>query len=297
MKGRVNTGGGGGLNASVILVTAPTGSTVTCTKGGTTKTAVEKNGLWTFRGIENGEWTVRATKGGQSTSQPVNVTQFDVYRVTLAYFNATIVTTFPTDCTSVTCKKDAVTLSVPSSELSKGAYTFNIPESGEWTLECTNGVDTDTETVNVTEEKAYTASLGFALILFENGSYDPATGGWTSITQNKLRLDHTDGDPYQESYRDLTTNKSVDLSGYNTLNFHVVSAYNRYHVEVGTSNSKANNSSSMTARKEIPSDKQVNDETMSVDISKINSAYIKLCVGSYNGMNCNIEVDRVWAVK
>ena len=178
-----------------------------------------------------------------------------------------------------------------------GHWMFQIPRAGEWTVTAENESSSKSETVNVTEEKAYTASLGFALILFENGSYDPATGGWTSITQNKLRLDHTDGDPYQESYRDLTTNKAVDLSGYNTLNFHVVSAYNRYHVEVGTSNSKANNSSSMTARKEIPSDKQVNDETMSVDISKINSAYIKLCVGSYNDMNCNIEVDRVWAVK
>lgn len=193
-----------------------------------------------------------------------------------------------------TCTKGARILKAKDTG---GHWLCLIPETGEWTLECTNGVDTDTETVNVTEEKAYTALLGFALILFENGSYDPTTGGWTSITQNKLKLDHTDGDPHEESYKDLTTNNAVDLSGYNTLNFHVVSAYNRYHAEVGTSESKADNSSSMTAYKEIPSNKQVTNETISVDISKINSAYIKLCVGSYNDMNCNITVDKVWAVK
>lgn len=297
MKGRVNTGGGSGLNASIILVTAPTGSTVTCVKGDKTKTAVEKNGLWTFRGIENGEWTVKSVKGGQSVSQAVNVTQLDVYRVTLAYFNATIVTTFPTDCTSVTCTKGDTVFNVPSGSLSSGSYTFAIPEAGEWTLECTNGVDTDTETVNVTEEKAYTALLGFALILFENGSYDPTTGGWTSITQNKLKLNHTDNNPYEESYKDLTTNNAVDLSGYNTLNFHVESAYNRYRAQVGTSNSKANNTYSMTAYKDIPENKQVTDETISVDISKISSAYIKMVVGSFDGRTCNITVDKVWAVK
>lgn len=77
--------GGGSLTKSVIIVTAPTGSTVTCKSGSTTKTATEKNGTWTFTGIDNGTWTLTATLGGQTTTATVNVTQFDVYRVTLAY--------------------------------------------------------------------------------------------------------------------------------------------------------------------------------------------------------------------
>lgn len=86
MIGRTNAViGGGNFTKSVIIVTAPTGSTVTCKSGSTTKTATEKNGTWTFTGIDNGTWTLTATLGGQTTTATVNVTQFDVYRVTLAY--------------------------------------------------------------------------------------------------------------------------------------------------------------------------------------------------------------------
>ena len=291
-------GGGSGPAFAAIGAIYPVGAVCTCSYNGQTLTAKDTSGRALFLVPTAGQWLVKATSQTQEVEDTVSITtQGQVASVTLAFFSATIQATFPTDCTSVTCTKGDTVFSVPSGSLSSGSYTFAIPEAGEWTLECTNGVDTDTETVNVTEEKAYTALLGFALILFENGSYDPTTGGWTSITQNKLKLDYTDGDPYMESYKDLTTNNAVDLSGYNTLNFHVESAYNRYHVQVGTSNSKANNTSSMTAYKDIPENKQVTNETISVDISKINSAYIKLCVGSYNKKNCNITVDKVWAVK
>ena len=286
ITGKGNIGG-------LINVICPEESQITINKDDKSYTKIGTN--VNFLGLSEGVWNITAIAGDkQYTTTEEIILNFEE---TVNYFEATINVTFPVDCTNVTCSKGDKSYSVPSGSLPSGSYTFAIPEAGEWTLECTNGVDTDTETVNVTEEKAYTALLGFALILFENGSYDPTTGGWTSITQNKLELDHTDGNPYMESYKDLTTNNAVDLSGYNTLNFHVESAYNRYHVQVGTSNSKANNTSSMTAYKDIPENKQVTDETISVDISKINSAYIKLCVGSYNNMNCNITVDKVWAVK
>lgn len=70
---------------SVIIATAPTKSTVICTNGSVTKTAIEKSGTWTFSGIDDGVWTVKATLGAESTSETVNVNQLDVYRVSLAY--------------------------------------------------------------------------------------------------------------------------------------------------------------------------------------------------------------------
>lgn len=45
---------GGSPNKSTIIVTAPTGSTVTCKMGSTTKTATEKNGVWKFGGLDLG---------------------------------------------------------------------------------------------------------------------------------------------------------------------------------------------------------------------------------------------------
>ena len=56
---------GGSPNKSTIIVTAPTGSTVTCKMGSTTKTASEKNGTWTFSSLDIGTWTITATKGQQ----------------------------------------------------------------------------------------------------------------------------------------------------------------------------------------------------------------------------------------
>ena len=271
MKGRVNTGGGGGLNASVILVIAPTGSTVTCTKGGTTKTAVEKNGLWTFRGIESGEWTVRATKGGQSTSQPVNVTQFDVYRVTLAYFNATIVTTFPTDCTSVTCKKDAVTLSVPSGSLSSGSYTFKSPEVGEWTLYATNGTKEKTVTVTVTEETEYSAKLNFELVILD-GAETPVnwkyyvSGGVSDVRPSSSGLSvGKNGNDAR-----LFTATKIDLTEYNTLTFYMTAATGETTYGVSPSLNEYGYPDSFSAQTKT-SDAVTQ---IDVDITNIQSAYV-----------------------
>lgn len=85
MIGRVNTGGGGSPNKSAIIVTAPTGSTVTCKMGSTTKTAIEKNGVWTFGGIDLGTWTITSTKGGESATQDVAITRLTVEYVTIVY--------------------------------------------------------------------------------------------------------------------------------------------------------------------------------------------------------------------
>lgn len=83
-EGRTNAGGGG-FNKSVIIVTAPTGSTVTCTKGTTVKTAREKDGEWWFKNLDIGEWTLKAMLSGQTATQTVNITQFGVYRVSITY--------------------------------------------------------------------------------------------------------------------------------------------------------------------------------------------------------------------
>ena len=78
-------GAGGDFTKSVIIVTAPTGSTVTCTKGTVTKTAAERNGEWWFKGLEIGTWTLKATLSGQTATQTVNITQFGVYRIAMVY--------------------------------------------------------------------------------------------------------------------------------------------------------------------------------------------------------------------
>lgn len=70
---------------AVIVVTAPTGSTVTATLGSKTLTTTEKNGTWTFHVKQFGEWTITATLGTSSKSAVVNVTEKTTYTVTIAY--------------------------------------------------------------------------------------------------------------------------------------------------------------------------------------------------------------------
>lgn len=76
---------GAGVSGAVIIVSAPTGSTVTATLDGTVYTAQEVNGTWTFKVRKFGVYTVKATRSGQSAQQNVNVTQATTYRVTLNY--------------------------------------------------------------------------------------------------------------------------------------------------------------------------------------------------------------------
>ena len=76
---------GAGVSGAVIVVTAPTGSTVTATLDGVVYTAQEVNGTWTFKVRKFGTYVVKATLGNQTSQQNVNVTQATTYRVTLNY--------------------------------------------------------------------------------------------------------------------------------------------------------------------------------------------------------------------
>ena len=79
-----NQGFGGGMKPKII-VTAPTGTVVTATKGTTVITAGESGGKYVILADDYGVWTVAGTKGSQSASQDVNVVAVDTYEVTFAF--------------------------------------------------------------------------------------------------------------------------------------------------------------------------------------------------------------------
>ena len=76
---------GAGVSGAVIIVSAPTGSTVTATLDGVVYTAQEVNGTWTFKVRKFGTYTVTATLGNQTSSTTVEVTEKKDYPVTLTY--------------------------------------------------------------------------------------------------------------------------------------------------------------------------------------------------------------------
>ena len=79
-----NQGFGGGMKPKII-VTAPTGTVVTATKGTTTITASESGGKYVILADDYGVWTIAGTKGSQSVSQDVNVVAVDTYEVALDF--------------------------------------------------------------------------------------------------------------------------------------------------------------------------------------------------------------------
>ena len=76
---------GAGVSGAVIVVTAPTGSTVTATLDGTVYTAQEVNGTRTFKVRKFGTYTVTATLDSQTANTTVDVTEKKTYDVALAY--------------------------------------------------------------------------------------------------------------------------------------------------------------------------------------------------------------------
>lgn len=199
--GRTNAGGGG-FNKSVIIVTAPTGSTVTCTKGTTVKTASEKNGEWWFKNLDIGEWSLKATLSGQTATQTVNVTQFGVYRVAMSYFKSTIKVTYPAGSTC-TCSKDGEVLTAPNTS---GSYTFTVTSAGTWTVKATDGDRTKSETVSITASgETKNVSLSYELVLSESDF----NRGW------ELESKYSTSGGLRKGW--TVTNEKIDLTNYSTL--------------------------------------------------------------------------------
>lgn len=104
-----------------IVVTAPTGSTVTCTKGSTVLTASEVSGTWTFDVPDYGTWTINAVKGSESASDTVGVTEVKQYNVSLAYVHIYGVSWDGTSATTLTRTDDAAGFADPVPAINNGS--------------------------------------------------------------------------------------------------------------------------------------------------------------------------------
>ena len=79
-------GGGGSKVVASIVVTYPTGSTLTCTLGSKVLTAKDTSGKWVFGLPSIGDWVVEAVSGSKSTSKTVSITdEGQVETVELTY--------------------------------------------------------------------------------------------------------------------------------------------------------------------------------------------------------------------
>ena len=137
-----------GMTAQIV-VTAPTGSTVTATLGTKVYTATESSGKWTFDVEDYGTYTIKATKNGQTATDTVTVSVVQQYTATLSYFTATIHVSIDSGST-VTCTKGSKTQSKTAS--GTGTVDFTVTESGTYTITATKDGETAEDTATITAD-------------------------------------------------------------------------------------------------------------------------------------------------
>lgn len=163
-----------------IVATAPTGSTVTCSKDDITLTATEVSGTWTFDVPDYGTWTVTGTLGADTDSKAVVVDQVKLYTTSLTYLNDTFsANTWETII--VACQNNIV----PAAWVVGNQKTMTI-NGASYTVTII-GKNHDTYTAGGT------APLTFQLqdcygTKYQMNSSDTNSGGWTSCAMRSTHL-------------------------------------------------------------------------------------------------------------
>lgn len=175
-----------------ILVDATvTGALVTVTNGTTSYSQTYNGTTLVFKVNSFGTWTVTMTQGSQTSGAiTVNITEVKQYPVTLAFFSASIVVSYPVGST-LTAKNGSITLTATDTT---GNYTFVVPMAGTWTLTITDGNNTATTEVIVSAEgqiknvvfSGYTmtaSTSALAGVSYQTGMFDSYSWGENLMTE------------------------------------------------------------------------------------------------------------------
>lgn len=216
--GKTNVGGGSGGSGGTLTVTAPANVTVTISKDGKTKTKNSgTSGVVVFKGLASGTWTLKITDGSQTSSKPVVITAN--YSTVIAFFAATINITYPAGSTC-TCTDGVTTLTAPDTS---GTWACIVPNTGTWTISCTNGEDSTSKAVAITADgQTENVALSYTLVLYEkNGetvawsykAYDYSVPS-VNMTLDTLKSQYGEGNARRPT---LYTTVKHDISSYDTL--------------------------------------------------------------------------------
>lgn len=213
---------------------------------------------------------------------------------------AAIGVTYPAGATC-TCSLGSKTLTAPDTS---GQALFIVPYAGEWVVTITaTGQQPKSQTVSVTDSKAYTVELSFELWLYTPGNkHEDVTGGWDVIQEDSTVTFGNDGitcviGGWTANYVMLLTKNKIDVSNFSTLNIEfsvsdMPSTGDRY---IGVTNNRTSVlPSSYISYAKIPLD-TVNTP-IPCDVSNIfESAYIKAhwnCEGG--GVKTTSVITKIW---
>lgn len=284
-------GGGGNGSGGTLTVTGVAGSTVTASKDGKTRTrTLDSTGKAIFKGLASGTWTLTMTNGTQTATRTVTVSAD--YAVTIAYFSATVNITYPAGSTC-TATNGATTLTAPDTT---GTWACIVPNAGTWTVSCTDGSKTKTDTVTITTDgEIKSLTLNYAIWLLKDGDQcTAATGGWqaaalkednysiptkptVSYSGGKVTLSigsNDNGDPCGG----LVTSNKIDLTNIKTIIFSGAIAESPkqvYKVFVNTTGSAQNTKASVTITSS-------NASLAKLDVSSLSGTYYVFLLVKYD---------------
>ena len=183
------SGGIGGGSSNTLKITfeaASAGATYTVTDGDETKTGTVPEGLVVTVRVANcnSTYTVTAAaaNGVEYSSSVTTGAFFGQYTMTLSVFNATITVTAVSGA-SVTAKCGETSFS--STAGADGVATIQVNQTGTYTVQATySGVSSNTTSVTVEAEDAYTAGVKFIVLTVtsEAGADLVLVNGETTLT-------------------------------------------------------------------------------------------------------------------
>lgn len=169
---------------SQIVVTYPTGSTLTCTCGEKSYTATSTTGTYTFKVHQAGDWVLLATNGSETAEKTVTITNTgETKNVTLAYFTATITVDYPEGST-LTCSCNG---RVYTATTTTGHYVFEVHSTGTWLVKSVLGEESAQENVTISadgESKSVTLAYfrSYIDVTYPEGSILTCTCGSDTLT-------------------------------------------------------------------------------------------------------------------
>ena len=114
-----------------------------------------------------------ACTDGAQTSVPQTVTVKNDYAAELTFFAATIQVTYPAGSTC-TAADGVTTLTAPDTS---GSWKCTVPNAGTWTVSCTDGSETDSDSVSIASDgQSASVTLTYRTMIYDLGWGDTASG-------------------------------------------------------------------------------------------------------------------------
>lgn len=195
-----------------------------------------------------------------------------------------------------TCTNGSTVLTAGDAD---GAWIFEVPEPGEWIVQATDGTNTKSEVVEITDEQRLASvSLSYSLVIFGSGG--------VSWTVRKAKPTAEIGETLyvyvnqNDTVSAVSTTELVDVTDYKTLYFEITEKIEPKPCGfIGLSNSTIPISGlgAVTDGVAYLDDSGIVVGTNAIDISSVSgSYYVCLATEGTSGNPRGVRCSKVWAV-